>query len=68
MSDRLTLAQGIIRGAVLLLAFIRPAIAGEERPYSSRMYHDEHRKCAFGNCDQRVLAREQNLRADEVNH
>ena len=33
-------------------------LAGElQRPYSCRLYDDEHRKCAFGSCDRRTLDR-----------
>jgi hypothetical protein len=47
--------------ALALLCAASPAGAAdpprEQRPYSCRLYDDEQRKCAFGQCDARTIAR-----------
>jgi hypothetical protein len=35
-------------------------LAGEDRPYSCRLFDDEQRKCAFGSCDMRTVERLRN--------
>jgi hypothetical protein len=52
------IAATITLSAALLLAMAAQAAPPEPpRPYSCRLLDDAERKCAFGQCDQRELAR-----------
>lgn len=44
----------------ITLALLAPAASAappEQRPYSCRLLDSEQKKCAFGQCDQRVIER-----------
>jgi opacity protein-like surface antigen len=46
--------------AAVLAASASAAAAADPVPYSCRLYYDEQKKCAFGQCDRRALDRLKN--------
>jgi hypothetical protein len=41
----------------LMLAALPTRAADRQPPYSCQLLYDEHKKCAFGNCDRRGIER-----------
>jgi hypothetical protein len=52
-----TILGPVALAALTLAASASATPPAPERPYSCRLYDDSERKCAFGACDQREIAR-----------